>query len=181
MPLRHRCRSVATKGGDVQGTREERTEEDPLAVPVQISRGWDAAEVADLPSVFTGGWVGFTGYDTVRYTYPKKIGFAGAPRDDRGLLDMHLALYKDTVVFDSATKLIYCVAWAEVREGASVEDLYEETRERVRAFARAFLGPVSMRLCAESDAQMLRTCAPHGRKHPVHLPSREQGSTQQSD
>ena len=116
----------------MQGTRVERHEDDPLSVPVQISRGWDAAEVADLPAVFTGGWVGFTGYDTVRYTYPKKIAFSGAPEDDRGLLDMHLALYKDTVVFDSATKLIYCVAWAEVAEGADVEELYAETRRRVR-------------------------------------------------
>ena len=98
----------------LQGTREERQEKDPVSVPVAMSRAWNAAPLEDLPDVFAGGWVGYTGYDTVRYTYPKKIGFSGAPEDDRGLLDMHLGLYKQAAIFDNATKLLYAVVWAEV-------------------------------------------------------------------
>jgi anthranilate synthase component I len=113
-----------------------RHEDDPLAVPALMSQAWRAAPVADLPDVFTGGWVGYTGYDTVRYMYPKKIGFDGAPRDDRELLDMHLSLYKETAVFDNVSKLVYVVKWAEIGEGldeATLGSLYEDTVNGVRA------------------------------------------------
>jgi hypothetical protein len=32
-------------------------------------RNWKPAKVDGLPEVFTGGWVGYAGYDTVRYVY----------------------------------------------------------------------------------------------------------------
>jgi hypothetical protein len=38
-------------------------------VAVQLSRNWRPANVEGLPEVFTGGWVGYAGYDTVRYVY----------------------------------------------------------------------------------------------------------------
>jgi hypothetical protein len=38
-------------------------------VPIDLSASWRAAEGQGLPEVFTGGWVGYTGYDTVRYVY----------------------------------------------------------------------------------------------------------------
>lgn len=41
----------------------------PWQVPVQLSRNWRPAQVEGLPAVFTGGWVGYAGYDTVRYVY----------------------------------------------------------------------------------------------------------------
>lgn len=43
-----------------------------LQVAVQLSRNWRPAQVEGLPAVFTGGWVGFAGYDTVRYVYQGK-------------------------------------------------------------------------------------------------------------
>ena len=52
-----------------------------------------------------------------------KLPFSGAPRDDRGLPDMHLALYDDVVVFDHATKLAYVIAWVHVDDHASVEQV----------------------------------------------------------
>ena len=34
-----------------------------------MSAGWQIADDEGLPKVFTGGWVGYSGYDTVRYVY----------------------------------------------------------------------------------------------------------------
>ena len=121
----------------MQNSRTRDTVADPLSVPVAISRAWRAAPVDDLLDVFTGGWVGYTGYDTVRYTYPTKIPFSGAPHDDRNLLDMHLALYKDAVVFDNATKLVYVVSWAEVVEGCDVRAVWQASLEQVCARSTA--------------------------------------------
>ena len=55
-----------------------------------------------LPSCFLGGWVGFATYDTVRYLEPGKLPFSAAPKDDRGLPDLHFGLYRQVVVFDNA-------------------------------------------------------------------------------
>lgn len=100
---------------------------DPLAIPEEISKEWrvpaeDLAADQNFPSeVFTGGWVGYCGYDTVRYVYQGKLPFEDAPMDDRDVPDMHLALYQDTVLFDHATKLTYVVCWVDTRS-SSLED-----------------------------------------------------------
>lgn len=41
----------------------------PTQVPVDLSSHWRPVRAEGLPHVFTGGWVGYTGYDTVRYVY----------------------------------------------------------------------------------------------------------------
>ncbi len=52
-----------------------------------------------------------------------KLPFAKAPPDDRGLPDMHLALYDDVVVFDHATKLAYVIAWVHLARHSSVDEV----------------------------------------------------------
>ena len=51
---------------------QERTisnEQDPLDTVIAISRQWNPVPIEGLPKVFTGGWSGYCGYDTVRYVY----------------------------------------------------------------------------------------------------------------
>ena len=36
---------------------------------MRLSAHWQPVPVEGLPQVFTGGWVGYCGYDTVRYAY----------------------------------------------------------------------------------------------------------------
>lgn len=67
--------------------------------------------------MFAGGWIGYAGYDTVRYAYQNKIPFSNAPTDDRGLPDLHFALYNNVLVFDNAVRILYVVAWVHVGEG----------------------------------------------------------------
>ena len=43
--------------------------DDPLEQVVAISRKWKPVLTEGMPRVFTGGWSGYCGYDTVRYVY----------------------------------------------------------------------------------------------------------------
>jgi anthranilate synthase component 1 len=52
-----------------RGTRETMEVADPMQVPIDLSAHWRPVRSDGLPAVFTGGWVGYTGYDTVRYVY----------------------------------------------------------------------------------------------------------------
>ncbi len=99
-------------------------EVDPLDVPRRLIAHMDLVvpppvRGAALPKCFLGGWVGFAGYDTVRYAEPDKLNAANAPKDDRGLADLHLAYYDGVVVFDHVDKLIHVVKLVEVGAGAS--------------------------------------------------------------
>ncbi|MEM7681696.1 MAG: anthranilate synthase component I [Planctomycetota bacterium] len=90
--------------------------DDPLAEMRRLSEGWSCAAVPGLPG-FTGGWVGYAGYDTVRYLEPEKL--AEPPDDDRGLPDLHFQLYRDLVVFDHAQKTALVVSHAELHPPGS--------------------------------------------------------------
>lgn len=90
--------------------------------------------------------MGYTSYDTVRYVESKKLPFANAPDDDRGLPDIHLGLYHDVVVFDHVTKV----------GPTSENDVASESPHS--AFLPYSIGPFRPPLCRDS----LRTC-----RHPV--------------
>src|SRR5262245_40158399 len=70
------------------GKSERSTVENPLEVLRERVQAIDVAKLAELPP-FTGGAVGYAGYDTVRYVehLPK------APQDDRKLPDLSFAFY----------------------------------------------------------------------------------------
>lgn len=108
---------------------------DPLQIPIEHSKKWKPSLVEGLPRVFTGGWVGYCGYDTVRYVYAGKLPFESSPPDDRNLPDLHLALYRESVLFDHATKLAYIVAWVNTDDHACLEEAYLDGRHRVEETA----------------------------------------------
>ncbi len=93
---------------------------DPLKTVRAISAGLTLVMPAEgnaafaMPACFTGGWVGFAGYDTMRYVEPGKLPFASAPPDDRKLPDLHMALYCGAVVIDHAKCVVYVVQSALV-------------------------------------------------------------------
>ncbi len=99
--------------------------DDPLDVPRAISAGLKPAMHGDLPGAFCGGWVGYAGYDSVRYVEEGKLPFGGAPDDDRGLPELHLGLYETVAVFDHARKMVYAVHWVRVEEAARVDAAYD--------------------------------------------------------
>ncbi len=60
---------------------------------------------------FTGGLVGYAGYDTIRYYEGEKLN--APPPDDRRLPDVMFGLYNELVVFDHVDKTIKVIANAD--------------------------------------------------------------------
>lgn len=93
--------------------------EDPWDLARSMSEELTPAVPSSLPGgagVFSGGWVGYGGYDTMRYNEPGKLPFSSAPKSDLGLPDLHLGLYRDVIVFDQVAKVVYIVHWADLQE-----------------------------------------------------------------
>ena len=87
------------------GRTEKYTSDDPLE---ELRKMLCRHHVVHLPSLprFTGGIVGYAGYDMVRYY--EDIG--DGPQDDLKLPDLSFGLYRTMVIFDHVSKTIKVVA-----------------------------------------------------------------------
>jgi anthranilate synthase component 1 len=93
-----------------------------------------------LPA-FTGGLVGYAGYDTIRYYEGEKL--PSPPKDDRRLPDLMFALYGEMVIFDHVDKTIKVVANARITE-AGVDAAYRDASRRIdEIVARLQQPPIS--------------------------------------
>lgn len=124
---------------------DEQKVEDPLTWIQQFQRGFQVAEVEGLPR-FTGGLVGYFGYDTVDYIEPK-IGARELP-DPLGLPDILLMVSEEVVVFDNLSGRLYVV----VHVDAGNEHAYQAGQERLDRLLGELRRP-----CPEPPAVTART------------------------
>ncbi|MCP4377823.1 MAG: anthranilate synthase component I [bacterium] len=88
---------------------QEITSGDPLNELHKLISDYKTVHMSGLPR-FTGGLVGYAGYDMVRYY--ENIG--QGPLDDRNLPDLSFGLYRTMVIFDHVSKTIKVVSNANV-------------------------------------------------------------------
>jgi anthranilate synthase component I len=81
-----------------------------------------------LPA-FTGGLVGYAGYDTIRYYEGEKL--TKPPRDDRRLPDLLFGLYGELVIFDHVDKTIKVVANADLTSQPNADAAYRDACRRI--------------------------------------------------
>jgi anthranilate synthase component 1 len=132
--------TLVVKGSSVtlrrlgQAAQEYQTS-DPLAELQKLLSEHTHVHTPDLPR-FTGGVVGYAGYDTVRHY--ERLG--EGPSDDRNLPDMSFGLYTTMVIFDHVSKTVQVVANAHVSgdEGAAYTRACEQIE---RTIARLREGP----------------------------------------
>jgi anthranilate synthase component I len=112
--------------------------DDPLKEMDRVTSQWETADVPGLPE-FTGGWIGYAGYDTVRYLEGEVL--PSPPPDDRHLPDLHMQLYNDVVVFDQAQKAVLVITHVMVDEHGSAESAYQAGQSRLDELCKQLLAP----------------------------------------
>jgi len=127
-----------------RGTSETTRETDPLSVPRRLVASWRRAALSpvapgDTAAPFTGGWVGYAGYDTARYAEPEKLPFTAAPADDRNLPDMHLGLYRTVAVFDHVDKVLYAICHVLLDEHATADAAWHAGHDELARFVRRLM------------------------------------------
>ena len=126
--------------------REEIRGIDPLQ---ELRKRLKAVKVAPVPHLppFTGGAVGYAGYDVVRYTEH----LPNAPHDDRKLPDLSFAFYDRMVVFDNVSKTMFVVATAHIGPGSTdVAKTYHDAQRRVDEVVERLIHPAQRDLaCAD--------------------------------
>ncbi|HEY7090010.1 MAG TPA: anthranilate synthase component I [Tepidisphaeraceae bacterium] len=101
---------------------------DPLADLEKLRSKLKYHQDKNLPA-FTGGLVGYAGYDTIRYYEGEKL--PSPPKDDRHLPDLLFGVYNELVIFDHVDKTIKVVANAIVTPESSPEVAYRDACHRV--------------------------------------------------
>ena len=112
---------------------EEHETADPLAFIESFAERYDVAPVEDLPR-FTGGLVGYFGYDTVRYVEPK---LAHCPNPDPlGTPDILLMVSEEVVVFDNLRGRMYVVVHVDPTAGGTLAQAEERITGLICAMQR---------------------------------------------
>ncbi|MGN0621008.1 MAG: anthranilate synthase component I [Porcipelethomonas sp.] len=86
--------------GIAEVTKKNNKTRSEISSPVDfienIMKDYTSPKIEGMPK-FTGGFVGYFGYDTVRYTEKKLV---NVPEDDTKMPDCHLFLYDELVAYD---------------------------------------------------------------------------------
>jgi anthranilate synthase component I len=131
-----------------QATRQFETK-DPLADLQALIGTTKHARLDRLPP-FTGGLVGYAGYDLIRYYEADSL--TKPPSDDRGLPDVCFGLYDELVVFDHVDKTIRVIANAHIRPDTDRRGAYDEACRRVDLIVQRLQQPSTLSV-ADIDIQ----------------------------
>ncbi len=117
---------VVESGGEII---EEADVEDPLSWIEQFHQRFSIAPIDGLPK-FTGGLVGYFGYDTIRYIEPK---LGKSPNTDQmGTPDILLMVSEEVIVFDNLSGKIFFIVLAD----PSKTDSLKNAQQRINVLER---------------------------------------------
>ena len=115
---------------------QTRIVENPLLDLRQLVASVSVAKLEGMPP-FTGGAIGYAGYDTVRYIE----NLPHAPADDRQLSDLSFGFYDSMLVFDHINKTLTVIALAWPKKHASAESAWQEATARIDALVHRLHSP----------------------------------------
>jgi anthranilate synthase component I len=138
--------ALITRAG-MGGAKEFKTT-DPLADLQELLPPRKYHHPKDLPA-FTGGLVGYAGYDTIRYYEAEKL--TAPPKDDRHLPDLLFGLYNELVIFDHVDKTIKIVANADLSGGRDTDAAYADACRRTDQIVQRLQQPPMLSI-GEIDA-----------------------------
>jgi anthranilate synthase component 1 len=123
---------VVERDGEISETLEA---EDPLSFIEDMQRNYKAPSLPELP-LFTGGLVGYFGYDTIRYV-EKRVRDTQPP-DDIETPDILLMVSNDVIIFDSLRGKLHLVSHVD----PNVDGIYETTVDKLDQLVAKLSAPI---------------------------------------
>ncbi len=121
---------------------------DPLAWIEQFQQQFEVTAYPELPR-FTGGLVGYFGYDTIRYIEPK---LAGVEKPDPlQTPDILLMLSEELVVFDNLSGKLYLIVHVDPEHEAAGKQRLAALEQRLRHTQPSYRTQPKTRMIAEED------------------------------
>lgn len=131
------------------GTIQTQPCDDPFSFIKNFQAQFKAPTHQDLKTLpkFTGGLVGYLGYDAIRYIEPR---LDNTPNSDPvGLPDIWLMLSKVVIVFDNLKNTLFIIAHADLTKG----ETYDDAKQKVLEIEKLLASPTSLTICKHSAPQ----------------------------
>ena len=96
----------------------DRQTDDPMAEVERFRQLFSMPDLPDLPR-FTGGLVGYFGYDTVRYVEPRLA--ESQPKDELGTPDILLMASDEVAIFDNLSGTLMLVAHVDAKQRGGLD------------------------------------------------------------
>jgi anthranilate synthase component 1 len=132
-----------------EGTQRE-IEGDPIDVLRELLQTYQSAHVDGMPR-FTGGAVGYVGYDAIRLIED----IPDTTTDDLGLDDIVLMFFDTLLAFDNVEHVIHVISNVHVRDG--VGEGYERATAKIAALEEALAGPLQASLVGGTSDCVVRS------------------------
>ncbi len=119
--------------GNAQTIKDGKCETKEITNPVEflgdILKDYTSPKSKSFPNL-TGGFVGYFGYDTVRYIETK---LTNIPEDDTQMPDCHLFLYDELIACDHLNSKVILIK--NIRADGDIEEQYKEAQKRFEKLA----------------------------------------------
>ena len=96
----------------------DRHTDDPMAEVERFRQLFSMPDLPDLPR-FTGGLVGYFGYDTVRYVEPRLA--KSVPKDELGTPDILLMASDEVAIFDNLSGTLMLVVHVDAKQAGGLD------------------------------------------------------------
>ena len=119
-------KEVKINGTEIEIDGTKQTVENHIAYLIEMVNAYQSPVLVDKPKL-TGGFIGYFGYDTIRFVEKKLV---NVPEDDLNMPECHLCMYDEIVAFDHLTNRVIVIQ--NVHEEDDLETKYKSLEPRAR-------------------------------------------------
>lgn len=119
-------KEVKINGTEIEIDGTKQTVENHIAYLIEMVNAYQSPVLVDKPKL-TGGFIGYFGYDTIRFVEKKLV---NVPENDLNMPECHLCMYDEIVTFDHLTNRVIVIQ--NVHEDDDLETKYKSLEPRAR-------------------------------------------------
>ena len=119
-------KEIKINGREIELDGKKQTVENHIAYLIDMLGEYQSPVLVDKPKL-TGGFIGYFGYDTIRFVEKK---LTNVPEDDLHMPECHLCMYDEIVAFDHLTNRVIVIQ--NVHETDDLEKKYASLEPRAK-------------------------------------------------
>lgn len=119
-------KEVKINGTEIEIDGKKQTVENHISYLIEMVNAYQSPVLIDKPKL-TGGFIGYFGYDTIRFVEKKLV---NVPEDDLNMPECHLCMYDEIMAFDHLTNRVIVIQ--NVHGDDDLETKYKSLEPRAR-------------------------------------------------
>lgn len=119
-------KEVKINGTEIEIDGKKQTVKNHIAYLIEMVNAYQSPVLVDKPKL-TGGFIGYFGYDTIRFVEKKLV---NVPEDDLHMPECHLCMYDEIIAFDHLTNRVIIIQ--NIHENDDLQTKYKSLEPKAR-------------------------------------------------